>query len=59
MLFADYLFDVFDDGTIIMDEELKPEQLHLKHGDKYVVKVTHDGRIVFQKIEDGQHSRSN
>lgn len=58
MLFADYLFEVLDNGTIIMDEELTPEQLHLNHNDQYVVKVNEDGRIVFHKVQHG-HSRVN
>jgi hypothetical protein len=56
MLFVDYVFDVLENGTIIMDKELTADKLCLKNGDKYVANVTFDGRIVFQKIkaEDGR-----
>jgi formylmethanofuran dehydrogenase subunit D len=51
MLFVDYVFDVLENGTIIMDKELDAKKLNIKDGDKYVVNVTFDGRIVFQKIK--------
>lgn len=61
MLFVDYVFDVLENGTIIMDKELDAKKLHVKDGDKYVVNVTFDGRIVFQKLkeEDGRNSGTN
>jgi hypothetical protein len=58
MLFVDYVFDLLDNGTIVMDKELTKEKLNLKDGDKYVVNVTWDGRVVFQKVTDG-HSGVN
>ena len=51
MLFVDYNFDVLPNGTIIMDPELTKEKLDVKDGDNYVVNVTFDGRIVFQKVK--------
>ena len=61
MLFVDYVFDVLENGTIIMDKELDASKLHLKNGDKYVANVTFDGRIVFQKLkeENGRISGTN
>ena len=59
MLFVDYVFDVLENGTIIMDKELSAEKLNLKNGDRYVVNVTFDGRVVFQKVQDDGHSRVN
>lgn len=61
MLFVDYVFDVLENGTIIMDKELDAKKLNLKNGDKYIANVTFDGRIVFQKVkeEDGRDSRTN
>lgn len=58
MLFVDYVFDVLESGTIIMDKELDAKKLSVKDGDKYTVNVTFDGRVVFQKVgpSDG-HSR--
>jgi hypothetical protein len=50
MLFVDYVFDVLENGTIIMDKELSAAKLNLKDGDKYVANVTFDGRVVFQKV---------
>lgn len=51
MLFVDYVFDVLENGTIIMDKELDVKKLGVKDGDKYIVNVTFDGRIVFQKVK--------
>lgn len=59
MLFVDYVFDLLENGTIIMDKELKAEKLGIKNGDKYIVNVTWDGRIVFQKVQDGRDSGIN
>ena len=61
MLFVDYTFDVLENGTIIMDKELDAKKLGVTNGDKYVVNVTFDGRIVFQKMreDDGRTSRPN
>ena len=52
MLFVDYVFDVLENGTIIMDKELTADKLHMKDGDKYVANVTFDGRIILQKVKD-------
>ena len=51
MLFVDYVFDVLENGTIMMDKELTADKLHLKDGDRYIANVTFDGRIVFQKVQ--------
>ncbi len=60
MLFVDYVFDVLENGTIIMDKELDAKKLHLQNGDRYVANVTFDGRVVFQKVkEDGRPSGTN
>jgi hypothetical protein len=59
MLFVDYVFDLLENGTIIMDKELSAEKLKLKDGDKYVVNVTFDGRVVFQKVQENGHSGVN
>lgn len=61
MLFVDYVFDVLENGTIIMDKELNAKTLGVKNGDKYVVNVTFDGRIVFEKVRDpdGRNSGTN
>lgn len=53
MLFVDYVFDVLENGTIIMDKELTANKLHMKDGDKYIANVTFDGRIILQKVNDG------
>ena len=61
MLFVDYVFDVLENGTIVMDKELTAQKLNLKNGDKYVANVTFDGRIVFEKLKesDERDSRTN
>ena len=48
MLFMDYVFDVLENGTILMDNELRLEQLHSEDGAEYTLKVIND-RIVFVK----------
>ena len=52
VMYVDYVFDVLDNGTIIMDKELKASQLNINDGDEYIVNVTMDGRIVFQKLRE-------
>jgi hypothetical protein len=52
MLFVDYVFDVLENGTIIMDKELSAKSIGVKNGDKYIVNVTFDGRIIFQKVKE-------
>jgi len=54
MLFVDYVFDLLENGTIMMDKELTADKLNLKDGDRYVANVTFDGRIVFQKIQKSE-----
>lgn len=49
-MFVDYVFDVLENYTIVMDKKLTADKLHVKDGDKYVVNVTFDGRFVFQKV---------
>ena len=50
MLFVDYYLDVFDDGTIMMDPELKADKINTKNGDIYRAYVAHSGAVVFKKI---------
>lgn len=61
MLFVDYVFDLLENGTIVMDKELDAKKLSIKDGDKYIANVTFDGRIILQKIgdADGRNSRLN
>ena len=49
MKFMDYTFDVAADGSIVFDEELRPEHLHVCDGDQFKAAVV-DGRVVFVKI---------
>ena len=48
VLFYDYTFTVMAGGDIYFDNEIKPEQLHVKDGDNFVVSVI-DGKVVFKK----------
>ena len=50
MLFADYAFETVN-NNILFDKELGPESLGVKSGDKFVVHVTEDNRIVFVKMQ--------
>lgn len=47
--FLDYTLDVAADGSIVLDEELRPEQLYLHDGDEFRVSTV-NGRVVFVKI---------
>jgi hypothetical protein len=58
-MFVDYVFDVLDNGTIIMDKEITAKQLNLKNGDKYIANVTFDGRVVFQKVQENVQRTEN
>lgn len=58
MMFVDYLFEVMDDGTIMMDQQLKATEIHATPGDLYKLYVTPNGRVVFKKVTDG-HSRTD
>lgn len=55
-MFVDYVFDVLDNGTIMMDKELTAKQLNLKNGDMFKANVTFDGRIVFQKVKENERN---
>lgn len=49
MVFAGYNFSVMYDESILLDSELKPEQLKMKEGDTFVVVINESGRIVLKK----------
>lgn len=51
-IFADYNFRLMINGDIILDEELKPEQINVKNGDLFEI-VLVDGAIVLKKIQAG------
>ena len=52
MLFVDYVFDLMPDGSILMDKELSAKSLQVKTGDRFMVHVSFDGRIIFRKVPD-------
>lgn len=51
MLFADYVFDLLPNGSIAFDNELSLDDLDLKEGDEFVVKVVNE-KVVFVKKGD-------
>ena len=51
-MFVDYVFNLLPDGSIMMDNELKPTLLNVKDGDRFVVKINDKGNVFFQKQED-------
>jgi len=62
MLFVDYLFSLTADQSILLDPELSPSSLQVKDGDKFVVEIGRDKRILLRKVRgDGrtQHSGTN
>ena len=52
MRFVDYTFALASTGDIVMDEELTPDQLGVKAGDKFEVVLVPGIGIVFKKIEN-------
>ena len=48
-LFLDYTLFLLVDGSIALDEEIKPEQLMIADGDRFVASVI-DGKIMLKKI---------
>ena len=48
-LFVDYTLFLLVDGSISLDEEIKPEQLMITDGDRFVASVI-DGKIMLKKI---------
>lgn len=49
MLFSGYLIKLDIDDSILFDEEITPELLHVDDGDKFEV-VLVEGRIRFRKL---------
>lgn len=59
MMFLDYHFRRAYDGSIIMDDELKPESLQVKDGDVFVVKIVNDKIILQKQTMNHGHSRTD
>jgi hypothetical protein len=51
MIFADYVFETVN-NNILFDKELSPESLDIKSGDKFVVHINENNRILLVKIKD-------
>ena len=49
LLFLDYTFFLLVDGSLALDDELKPEQLQIVDGDRFIASVK-DGKIVLKKV---------
>jgi hypothetical protein len=50
MTFVDYIFRKGPDGSIFFDEELNPDQLGVKDGDRFEVVLVPGVGLVFQKM---------
>ena len=50
-LFLGYTFFLLVDGSISLDDEIKPEQLQIEDGDKFVACVM-DGKILLKKLSN-------
>jgi hypothetical protein len=48
--FVDYNFKLGADGSIFFDEELEPDQLGVKTGDKFEVILAPGVGIIFKKL---------
>jgi Txe/YoeB family toxin of Txe-Axe toxin-antitoxin module len=51
MLYVDYVFEKAG-NNIVFDAELKPESLKVKTGDKFVVQINEDNRIILVKVDE-------
>ena len=49
MIFVDYTFDLIGEN-LLLDPDLKPENIRVKHGDKFVVSIN-NGRIALIKVK--------
>ncbi len=49
MLFVDYTFSLIGEN-ILMDDELTPEHIKVKEGDKFEVVLKNNNQILFRKI---------
>lgn len=49
MVLTGYTIQVAFDGSIVLDQELKLEQLKLKEGDVFVIKTNENGTVILQK----------
>lgn len=56
MMYVDFHFHRAYDGSIIMDNELKPESLQVQDGDVFVVKIVNN-QIILQK-QNTNHGHS-
>jgi hypothetical protein len=52
MIFYDYTFQTVDDGSIILDEELKAKSLGVVEGDTFVVRIVNN-QITLEKQQHG------
>lgn len=50
MLFADFMFDLLSNGSILFDPDIKPKDIGVEDGDEFVIKITKE-RIIFVKKE--------
>lgn len=51
MIFVDYIFEKVE-NNILMDKELAPSSLGVKHNDVYRVVIDENDRIIFVKVEE-------
>jgi hypothetical protein len=51
MLYVDYVFETAG-NNILFDKELTPESLNVKTGDKFVVEVNENNRIILVKVTE-------
>lgn len=49
MLFIDYTFTKAFDDNIIFDKDLKPEQLNIKEGDRFIAKIINNAVVLVKE----------
>ena len=59
MIFFDYTFHTAYDGSIMLDNELRPEQLGVQEGDQFVVRIVNNTIILQKQKNDHGHSTTN
>ncbi len=51
MLYVDYVFETAGDN-ILFDAELSPDSLKVNTGDKFVVQINENNRIILVKVNE-------
>ncbi len=51
MLYVDYFFETVG-KNILFDQELSPDSVQVKTGDKFIVEITENNRILLVRVDE-------